>query len=91
MTGAPVSWRSTRQTSISKSTTKAEYISGSETSTKLIWMNNMLADTGLINKTPAELRLGIKINMNNKDSINLANKEVVTWRSKHIKVCYYLI
>ncbi len=37
------------------------------------------------------MRSGIEMNMDNKGSINLANGEAVTRRSKHIEVRYHLI
>ena len=99
MAGGPVSWRSVRQTSVSKSTTEAEYIAASETACELVWLNNMLANAGLIKEKPAEIRAsmenededGRNIFVDNKGAIDLANGEGIPRRSKHIEVKYHLL
>src|SRR4030095_2835605 len=89
---------SVRQTSVSKSTTEAEYIAASETACELIWLNNMLANAGLIMEQAAEIKASIKdedesrnIYVNNKGAIDLANSEGIPRRSKHIEVRYHLL
>jgi hypothetical protein len=96
MAGGPVSWRSVRQTSVSKSTTEAEYIVASETACELIWLNNMLANAGLIKEQAADIKASIdneshNIYINNKGAIDLANSEGIPRRSKHIEVRYHLL
>ena len=48
---------------------RAEYIATSETAGELMWLNNMLADAGLLDEQAAELRLNI--NVDNKGAIDL--------------------
>ena len=83
---------------MSKSTTKANYIAASETACELIWLNNMLANAGLIKERAAEIWASKKeeenncnIYIDNKDTINLANGEGIPRRSKHIEVRYHLL
>ena len=91
MNGAPVSWRSQRQTSISKSSTKAEYISASEAACELVWLNDLLLDAGLLQEEdPRPLRTS-KLLVNNKGAVFLVKTEALTQRSRHIKIRYHMI
>ena len=100
MAGAPVSWRSARQTSVSQSTTKAKYISTSDTACELVWLNNLLTNTGLLekeneNKNIRTVELCSKsakeVNVDNKGVIDLAKSESIGKRSKHIEVRFHIL
>ena len=91
MAGAPVCWRSIRQTAVSRSTTKAEYISTSKAACELVWLNEMLTDAGLLTKDAAELRTELELKVDNKGAIDLANSESIGRRSKHIEVRHHIL
>jgi len=91
MAGAPVCWRSVRQTAVSRSTTEAEYISTSEAACELVWLNEMLTDAGLLTKDAAELRTELELKVDNKGAIDLANGESIGRRSKHIEVRHHIL
>ncbi len=91
MAGPPVSWWSTRQTSVAKSTTEVKYISISEATCELIWLNNLLADTGLLAERATELCAPPDVKVDNKNVIDLANSKSIKQQSKHIEVCYHLL
>ena len=83
---------------MSKSITEAKYIIASKTACELVWLNNMLADAGLIKEKPAEIQAsmededeGRNIFVDNKGAIDLANGEGIPRRSKHIEVRYHLL
>lgn len=88
--GAPISWRSQRQTSVSKSTTEAEYISASEAACKLVWLNDLLLDAGILNEGPSFLHTS-KLQIDNKGAVDLAKAEALTRRSRHIEIRYHMI
>ena len=91
MNGAPISWRSQRQASISKSTTEAEYISASEAACDLVWLNDLLLDAGLLpEEGPRPLRTS-KLLVDNKGAVDLTKSEALTRRSRHIEIRYHMI
>ena len=89
MAGALVSWRSVRQTAVSRSTTEVEYIANLEAACELVWLNNMLTDAGLLDEKAAEICT--QLNIDNKGSIDLATGESIGKRSKHIEVRFHML
>lgn len=90
LNGAPVSWRSQRQSSVSKSSTEAEYISASEAACELVWLNDLLLDAGIVNETPTPLRTS-RLQIDNKGAVDLVRAEAVTRRSRHIEIRHHMI
>ncbi|GKD23424.1 hypothetical protein Tco_1225127 [Tanacetum coccineum] len=45
---ASISWRSTNQSTIAKSTTKVKYIAASDATKEVVWLKNFLTDLGVI-------------------------------------------
>jgi hypothetical protein len=88
--GSPVRWRAMKQTSVSKSTTEAEYISASETACDLVWLADLLRDAGLIDETPTTVQTS-KIEVDNKGAIDLSRAENLTRRARHIEIRYHLL
>lgn len=73
-----ISWSSMKQPTVSKSSTEAEYRSLSDTTSELIWINNMLRDLHIPQPNPPELY------GDNLSSIYLAANPVLHTRSKHV-------
>ncbi|EER28248.1 copia-like retrotransposon family protein [Coccidioides posadasii C735 delta SOWgp] len=90
MNGAPISWRSQRQTSVSKSTTEAEYLAASEAACELVWINDLLIDTGVISEGSAKLRSS-KLSVDNKGAVDLAKAEAITRRARHIEIRHHML
>ncbi|EER28295.1 copia-like retrotransposon family protein [Coccidioides posadasii C735 delta SOWgp] len=90
MNGAPISWRSQRQTSVSKSTTEAEYLAASEAACELVWINDLLIDAGVISEGSAKLRSS-KLSVDNKGAVDLAKAEAITRRARHIEIRHHML
>lgn len=91
MNGSPVSWRSQRQTSVSKSSTEAEYIAASEAACELVWLNDLLIDAGIISEGSAEFKMKVSLKVDNKGAIDPSKTEALTRRSRHIEIRYHLL
>lgn len=82
--GAVVTWTTRKQTTVSLSSTEAEYIALSTAAEELVWLKNLLQDFGNIIETP------IVMYEDNQPCIHLLNK----WehrRLKHIDVKYNFV
>lgn len=80
-----VSWGSILQKSISLSTMESEYISASEATRELIWLNRLTNEL-------TQDKFGTPILfVDNQSAIKLANNPVNHKRSKHIDVKYHFI
>lgn len=90
MNGAPVSWRSMRQNSVSKSTTEAEYIAASETACELLWLKDMLEDAKLTEPSSSRLNTS-QLFVDNRAAIDLAHSEAINRRSRHIEVRHHIL
>lgn len=82
---APVAWRSSRQQSVAKSTTEAEYIAVSEAACDQIWLADLLRDAELLDEPASPLFL------DNKGAADVIKAENITRRSRHIEIRYHLI
>ena len=94
MNGAPVSWQSQHQLSVSKSTTKAKYITSSKAACKLIWLADLLDNARLIEGAKGMSRTSnqeLTLQVDNKGAIDLSNVEALTHCSCHIEICHHLI
>ena|SRR5438034_64067 len=86
-----VCWRNICQTTVSRSTIKAKYISTSKATCKLVWLNKMLMNAELLIKNAAELRTKLELKVDNKRAINLANSKSIGRRSKYIEICHHIL
>ena len=84
--GGPVAWTSKKQTSVSISTTEAEYVALCQGSKEAVWLCKLLQETGF----PQFLKesLGVQIYSDNQSCIALAENPENHSRSKHIDVQY---
>ena len=79
-------WSSKKQTLVSLSTAKAEYISAVHAAKSAAWLRTLLNELQLINNDPIDLRI------DNQSAIALINlNNLVNKRSKHIEVRYHWI
>lgn len=80
-----VMWRSTKQRTVALASTEAEYMALSDGCKEVLWLSQFLQEVGLKNKDP------IIIRVDNEGSMNLAEKQIILARSKHIDIRYHFI
>lgn len=78
-----ISWSAKRQSTIWRSSTKAEYKSLSDTSSELSWIFNLLCDVGLPQNKPVELYC------DNLSFVHLSANPILHPRTKHLKAHYH--
>jgi transposase InsO family protein len=83
--GGPVAWSSRRQTSVSLSTTEAEFIASSEAAREGVWLSRLMKSIKPGFGEP------IRIMCDNQSAIALIKNPVHHQRSKHIEVRYYFV
>ncbi|KAJ9563729.1 hypothetical protein OSB04_008889 [Centaurea solstitialis] len=82
--GRLVSWQCKKQTTVSQSTTEAEYIAASQCCSQVLWIQNQIQDYGLsFLQTP--------IYIDNNSAISIVNNPVKHSKTKHIEIKYHLI
>ncbi|KAL4271878.1 hypothetical protein GQ457_13G029750 [Hibiscus cannabinus] len=81
---APVSWRSTLQSTVALSTTEAEYMAVSEAVKEAIWLNGLMEDLGVVQSH-------ISLYCDSQSAIHLAKNQVYHSRTKHIDVRYHFV
>ena len=80
-----VSWISKKQTSISLSTTEAEYIAVAECCTQVEWMKQTLQDIKVICEEPTV------IYCDNTSAISLYKNPIQHSKAKHIPIKYHYL
>ena len=83
--GSTVSWCSKRQSSVSKSSTEAEYIALSVASQEAVWLSRLLKNVGVKQEEP------ILIYEDNQGAIELSRNPKFHNRTKHIDIPYHFI
>ncbi|KAE8730408.1 BTB/POZ domain-containing protein NPY2 [Hibiscus syriacus] len=83
-TKAPVSWKSTLQSTVALSTTEAEYMSITEVVKEAIWLQGLFGELGMEQKH-------IKVHCDSQSVIHLAKNQVYHARTKHIDVRYHFV
>ena len=83
MNGAPVSWKSKLQTTVSLSTTEAEYIAAVEVGKEIKWMRNLLLELGFPVSGTSPLL------MDNQSAIQVAKNPEHHGRMKHLDLAYF--
>lgn len=84
MTGGPISWRSTLQSTVALSTTEAEYMAVTEAFKEAIWLHGLIKDLGINQKN-------VEVFCDSQSAICLAKNQVHHGRTKHIDVRYHFI
>jgi hypothetical protein len=80
-----VSWISKKQSSVSLSTTEAEYIAATTCCTQVIWMKQTLTDIHVEYDEP------IPIYFDNKSVISISKNLVMHSKMKHIPIKYHFL
>jgi hypothetical protein len=80
-----ISWRSTKQHIVSRSSTEAEYRAMADTSSELLTLHWLLKDMGLTYSSSTVLHC------NNRSAIQVAHNDVFHERTKHIEIDCYLV
>ncbi|KAK1604970.1 hypothetical protein QYE76_028643 [Lolium multiflorum] len=87
LNGAAVSWASSKQCTVAKSSTESEYIAASEASSEAVWMKRFIVELGVV---PSALDPLI-IYCDNMGAIANAQEPRSHKRLKHIKLHYHSI
>ncbi|GAV64515.1 hypothetical protein CFOL_v3_08033, partial [Cephalotus follicularis] len=83
--GNLVSWRSKKQTTVARSSAKAEYRAMAHTTTELMWLRSLLLEMGLFVSKP------MKMFCDNQAAIYIASNPIYHKRTKHIEVdCHFV-
>lgn len=82
---SPVSWKTRKQPTISKSSAEAEYRAISFLTSELLWMKSILISLGISHHQP------MKIYCDSKTAIHISNNPVFHERTKHIEInCHFV-
>ncbi|KAK1650213.1 hypothetical protein QYE76_068018 [Lolium multiflorum] len=87
LNGAAVSWASSKQCTVAKSSTESEYIAASEASSEAVWMKRFIVELGVV---PSALDPFV-IYCDNMGAIANAQEPRSHKRLKHIKLRYHSI
>jgi hypothetical protein len=80
--GAPISWKSKSNKSVTLSSTEAEYYAASEAAKELVFVKNLIEGLNQLKK----LKLPMTLRMDNTGAIYLANNQTTGPRTKHIDI-----
>ncbi|KAI3735684.1 hypothetical protein L6452_15192 [Arctium lappa] len=79
-----VSWQCKKQTTMSTSTTEAEYIAAASCCSQVLWIQNQMLDYGVT-------FLHTPIFIDNSSAISIVNNPVKHSKTKHIEIRYHFI
>ncbi|XP_021715984.1 uncharacterized protein LOC110683885 [Chenopodium quinoa] len=79
-----ISWKSKKQSIVSKSSTEAEYRAIAAAASEIVWLVRLFIDLGVTNLTP------VNLNCDYQSAIHLAKNPVMHERTKHIEIdCHF--
>lgn len=81
---SPVSWKSKKQGTVSKSSSEAEYRAMSAAASEITWIIRLLEDLGIQDLKP------VTLHYDNQSALHIAHNPVLHDRTKHIEVdCHF--
>ncbi|CAM9003362.1 unnamed protein product [Rhodiola kirilowii] len=80
-----ISWKTKKQTTISRSSAESEYRSMAQTTCELIWLSGLLKDLHIMVPTP------VAVYCDNNAALHIARNPVYHERAKHVEVDYHLV
>jgi hypothetical protein len=84
LAGGAVAWTSRKQKTVALSSTEAEYISLSDASQQIVWVETLFDEIG----TPIQ---SIKLSVDNQGTIFWTSNPAQEHHSKHIDICYHYV
>lgn len=82
--GSPISWKSKKQLTVSKSSSEAEYRALAAASSEVTWVVRLLEELGLSILKP------VTLHCDNQSALHIARNPVLHERTKHIEVdCHF--
>ncbi|XP_022019011.1 uncharacterized mitochondrial protein AtMg00810-like [Helianthus annuus] len=83
--GAPISWKTKKQSVVSRSSAEAEYRSMASTTSEILWMRWLLQELDVPSDGPTPLFC------DNQAALHIANNPVFHERTKHVEMdCYFV-
>ena len=80
-----VSWKSKKQTTVSRSSTEAEYQAMAATTSELLWLQQLLTDLGVTSSSPMLLFC------DNHVAVHIASNPTFHEMTKHIEIdCHFI-
>ncbi|XP_026379636.1 uncharacterized protein LOC113274473 [Papaver somniferum] len=80
-----ISWRSKKQSVVSRSSSEAEYRALAHTTSEIVWLRWLLQDMGVTSSEPTPL------SYDNKVAIHIAHNDVFHERTEHIEIdCHFV-
>lgn len=82
--GSPISWKSKKHSTISKSSSEAEYRAMAHAAAEITWVVRLLSEMGLNSLTP------VTLHCDNQSAIHIGKNPVFHERTKHIDIdCHF--